>query len=452
MGPVVSLGFRGEDSPMTDAALTTEPTTLPIRPAWQEFAQAPLVPVALAATLGLLVDRYIGLPLAGGLALTVGSLVGWAVASWRGNDVAGIWIVTAFVGLAATYHHTHRHSFPANDIGNMAATEPQLVQLRGIVLEEPIRRTTLRVDPLSPPQKDRDSTRIRVTSVAGRPGEWLPTTGTVTLMVDREPSTHDAPTLGGIHAGDAVEIVGMLARPRSPGNPGEQDYAAYLLDQRIRAELRVSDSAATVTRLEVSVDTWSSAIATARGWAAEGLSARLPPRSAAVARALLLGDTAAMDREEWDGYVRTGVVHALAISGQHLLVLAGFAWVVLKIAGVRRARGAWIVMLLIVGYAVLTGLRPSGVRAAIMVTAVSVESSSDPPPHALCRGTPSCGSLWLLQWSLQAPRRHTHRQQGNCQLRHRREQHTSCHRLRPRCGSSQRGTPERTARGRDPAH
>ena len=100
------------------------------------------------------------------------------------------------------------------------------------------------------------------------------------------------------------------------------------------------------------------------------LTDRLPPAEAAVGRALLLGDTAAMDRDEWDVYVRTGVVHALAISGQHLLVLAGFAWVVLRVAGVRRGRGAWVVMLLIAGYTVLTGLRPSGVRAAVMVAGV----------------------------------------------------------------------------------
>ena len=37
---------------------------------------------------------------------------------------------------------------------------------------------------------------------------------------------------------------------------------------------------------------------------------------AGLARALLLGDGTAMDRNEWDSFVRTGVVHALAISGQ----------------------------------------------------------------------------------------------------------------------------------------
>lgn len=42
----------------------------------------------------------------------------------------------------------------------------------------------------------------------------------------------------------------------------------------------------------------------------------------------------------------------------------------LRAVGVRRSRGAWLVLGLVVGYAVLTGLRPSGVRAAAMTVAV----------------------------------------------------------------------------------
>ncbi|MFO0806171.1 MAG: ComEC/Rec2 family competence protein [Gemmataceae bacterium] len=45
----------------------------------------------------------------------------------------------------------------------------------------------------------------------------------------------------------------------------------------------------------------------------------------------------------------------------------GFVWFVLRAAGVRQRRGAWIVMFVMIGYALLTGARPSAVRAAVMV-------------------------------------------------------------------------------------
>ena len=57
----------------------------------------------------------------------------------------------------------------------------------------------------------------------------------------------------------------------------------------------------------------------------------------------------------------------LAISGQHLVILAWFVWFVLKVFGVRRRNGAWVVMGVMIGYALLTGWRPSAVRAAVMV-------------------------------------------------------------------------------------
>ncbi|MFO0825085.1 MAG: ComEC/Rec2 family competence protein [Gemmataceae bacterium] len=70
--------------------------------------------------------------------------------------------------------------------------------------------------------------------------------------------------------------------------------------------------------------------------------------------------------------MRTGVVHVLAISGQHLVVLAGFVWLVLKLFGVRRRYGAWVVIVVMIAYTLLTGARPSAVRAAVMVCAVCV--------------------------------------------------------------------------------
>ena len=334
-------------------------------PPWTEFARAPLVPIAVAVTLGLFADRYAGLTVPTGLAVAAVGLLGWVMA--RGPRSAAAWpmLWLAFAGAAAAYHHTHRHAFPPNDIGTRIGDEPQLIRLRGVVLEDPVTRPGV----ASFGRTERDTTVLRTTSVIGRDGKWVSASGKLNLTVDR-PTGGDVPSINGVRAGDSVELIGSASRPRPPSNPGEADYADVLRDRRVRGSLWVSNSPAAVTRLDQSEDVPVATLARVRGWAAGVLDRALPPRDASVARALLLGDTAAMDRDEWDEYIRTGVVHALAISGQHLVVLAGFAWVVLRAAGVRRGRGAWAVMVLIVGYTVLTGMRPSGVRAAVMVTAV----------------------------------------------------------------------------------
>ena len=152
-------------------------------------------------------------------------------------------------------------------------------------------------------------------------------------------------------------------------NPGETDIADELRDDRIRAVFNVRKTADGVVRIAAGT-TLLGGLDRVRGWGRQAFADVLPSDEAGLAAALLLGDTSALAREEWDKYVRTGVVHALAISGQHLVVLAAFLWALLRLAGVRRKRGAWAVMLLLIAYALLTGARPPAVRAAAQVAVV----------------------------------------------------------------------------------
>jgi competence protein ComEC len=203
---------------------------------------------------------------------------------------------------------------------------------------------------------------LAVTAIETREG-WAPASGCARLTVECE--------LRGLHRGDLLELTGRLSKPRGAANPGELDFRSRLLDDRITAVVRVEKSAATVTRLE---EGWRASLlgwlGVLRGWGTRSLQEALSPDESGLAGALLLGDPAAFDRDGWDRYVRTGVVHVLAISGQHLVILAAFAWFVLKVFGVRRRHGAWGVAAVMIAYTLLTGARPSAVRAAVMVSAV----------------------------------------------------------------------------------
>jgi competence protein ComEC len=108
-------------------------------------------------------------------------------------------------------------------------------------------------------------------------------------------------------------------------------------------------------------------LAVLRGWGQRQLQETLPRESSGVATALLLGEGSTMTNADWEKYIRTGVIHVLAISGQHLVVLAIFLWFVLRLLGVRRRRGAIFVALFLLGYALLTGGRPPAMRSAVAV-------------------------------------------------------------------------------------
>lgn len=330
-------------------------------PAWKEFARAPLVPVALAAGLGLVLDRYGSLPLGGELLAAVGGLVAWVVTRVRAPNRAAVWLWVTAGAVAAAHHQIDRTHSGADDIATFATSTPIPARVRGTLAEEPARFRPPRPDPLlGRPRGETTSTVLAVTSLETRDG-WRAASGRAALTVDGR--------LDGLHLGDTVEVVAQLALPNGPANPGELDYAALLRDRRVTAVLRGSGEA--VTRLE---EGWRGSffgrVAAVRSWGGRVLAGAIDPGEAGLAAALLLGETTALDRAEWDDYVRTGVVHVLAISGQHLVVLGAAAWFVLRVAGVRRRNGAWAVALLLIGYAVLTGGRPSAVRAAVMVGVV----------------------------------------------------------------------------------
>ena len=325
---------------------------------------APLLPVAGAVTAGIVADRYLFVPLPFSILGGIVCLALWAFDARMGRLTrAGLYLWAGCAGLGAAYHHAWRQVYPADDIGHFTKERAFLVRIRATFAEEPVRIHHPRQNPLiSLPRKDPSSAILEMSALE-QDGTWLPVSGKVRFYVDGE--------LPDLHAGDEIECVGWLARPESPANPGEWDRAGMLQDQRIRAEIHVRKTADGVVRI---AEGWRSSLfgwlAVLRGWGQRSLQTHLPAESSGVAGALLLGDGSTMTREDWEKYIRTGVIHVLAISGQHLVVLAAFLWLLARVLGIRQRRAALFVAGLLLAYALLTGGRPSAMRAAVMVCAV----------------------------------------------------------------------------------
>ena len=95
----------------------------------------------------------------------------------------------------------------------------------------------------------------------------------------------------------------------------------------------------------------------------------LDPRRAAVVEALALGWRAGVDADTWDNYRAAGIAHLLCVSGLHVGLLAAMAGGLLRVLGKRRrgrmVRGA-VQLLAVWLFALLSGMAPSAVRAALM--------------------------------------------------------------------------------------
>jgi competence protein ComEC len=329
-------------------------------PALREWIwQAPLVPPALFATAGLLADRYVGVPLLAGFLALIACVIGWLILQRRRSWLAPVLLWLACACLAALYHHAHRGPFPEDDIARFLAAEPKLMRLRGELLEEPALVEQEHDELYSFVRADPTRCLLAASAVKTETG-WQPVSGSVTLTVQG--------SLRNLHCGDEVEVVGWLGPPFPANNPGEWDRMEYALDRGIRGEMFVKKTPDAVTQLKKGDSLGPDVgLTRVRVWGQRSLEKNLPAHEGGIAVALLLGEGSAMSRAEWDRYVRTGVIHVLAISGQHLVVLAALAWGLLRLIGVRRQQGAIFVAVFLLAYALLTGFRPPVQRAAVTV-------------------------------------------------------------------------------------
>lgn len=117
-------------------------------------------------------------------------------------------------------------------------------------------------------------------------------------------------------AGDRIRLRARLLPPPGPRNPGGSDPRARLAAVGVawRAEallppVRVAPPSP-LAWLERGRERFAEAAGT------------LPPREAALVRAIGAGDRAALDQATTESFARSGLAHVLAVSGLHLVVVA----------------------------------------------------------------------------------------------------------------------------------
>ncbi len=95
--------------------------------------------------------------------------------------------------------------------------------------------------------------------------------------------------------------------------------------------------------------------------------------AAAVASTLILGYKAELSPDILQAYSKTGTIHVLSVSGAHVAIVFVFISFALSFLN-RSRRGQWVKaivsILLIWGYAMLTGFSPAVCRSAIMISMV----------------------------------------------------------------------------------
>ena len=162
---------------------------------------------------------------------------------------------------------------------------------------------------------------------------------------------------------DVLTINGQLQRPEKLA---EFDYPSYLANQGISGIVFARET--TVLNPEGGTERgWRGRIFDLRRKLSENIDDALSVPQSAVAKALLLGQRGQLPDDLKQDFRDTGTSHLLAISGLHVGVLMAIALAVaVRAMGRRWAIYLLLPLLLIWLYALVSGLPPSVLRAAIM--------------------------------------------------------------------------------------
>jgi len=188
------------------------------------------------------------------------------------------------------------------------------------------------------------------------------------------PWDDDPPPFPTVTAGDRWEMTGDLRPPPAPRNPADFDYGAYLRHHGIHWTLAVHRPA-DVQRNASAPPGYARSVHQARSYVTHVIETHVHTKAArSIQTALLLGDRSAVADTHRTAFATTGLMHLLAVSGLHVLLVGMLVYhllrpLLMRLGWSRRRVDivrASATLLLLLAYMALTGGRPSVVRATLM--------------------------------------------------------------------------------------
>ncbi len=215
------------------------------------------------------------------------------------------------------------------------------VEVRGIVNTDPEVRDK--------------ATHIRLSSTEIRlDEEWQEVSGMALLFVPRYPT---------YSYGDVLQVTGKL---ETPPQLDDFDYKGYLAHQEIYSTILYPEIEIVGTGKGFKPLDW---VYSLRNHLSQTLAEVLPEPQASLARGIILGIRGNIPSSVKADFSNTGTAHLLAISGLHLAIVLGMILSIgIWLFGRKHYLYIWLALGIIWLYALLTGMHPPIIRAAIMAS------------------------------------------------------------------------------------
>jgi competence protein ComEC len=251
-------------------------------------------------------------------------------------------ILVVLSGAVSCYYFT----LPAKDsIIHYAGIDP--VSVEGIITEEPLFF------------EDHSAYLLQVEKVETRAGA-VNSTGRLLVKVYDQEADH-------YQFGERLRIRASIVEPKGLRNPGGFDYKFYLRSQGIDAlaypySSRIESIGSGATnpiiaaainlriRLKVFIDS------------------TLPSPASDLLVAILFGQRERLPENIEENFRKAGTGHLMAVSGLHVGLVAALVLGLWRLFHLQGRLPLVLAIVLVLAYAFLTGMRPSAVRAALMVS------------------------------------------------------------------------------------
>ena len=302
----------------------------------------PLVRIAIAWAVGLLLGSQFDLPLTWPITTTLAAgLTITSLLSKRPPNIS-LLLATLTITLAAATYWQITHTIASNHIARYATETPRLVDMTGNLTAPPRFHTP---PPDAPAYRKPATTFTLQVDTLHTPAGNFNTTGPVSILlphIDQRIADHQR-----------IRIQGFLRPLQYPANPGQTDYTTYKVSQGIYASCTLDNPGAWqpaptqphTARLTQARSQWTDRLHTALH---AGNPSTANPKAVALLDAILLGQRSSDLTETYDAFKRTGIAHLLAISGLHVGVIALGAWCVASIL-IPRPRWALLIAGTVVG-------------------------------------------------------------------------------------------------------
>ncbi|MCR4289599.1 MAG: DNA internalization-related competence protein ComEC/Rec2, partial [Candidatus Scalindua sp.] len=303
------------------------------------------------------------------------------------GSILALIILIFLTGIA--YHHLRFFSHAGNNISNFINTDKIPVRLQGVVTSPPISKSV--TSPLLNSIKYRKeistfllrAEAIENTADSGISGtlsrKWRKISGTIivnvyqtqqqqeeeeSMLVNKWDSLSEE-----LKYGDKIELIGNLSIPSTSRNPGQFDYQNFLKKQSPRVEAIAS--VVSLNNIEILSEGHGSFFYTFVYGLKKKLNTviekQVKKESIPLVSSILLGDREKVSENLMEGFLKTGTIHFLAISGLHVGILVVTLHCLLRLIRLNTRYLAIIIILIVFIYAAITGMKAPIIRAGIMV-------------------------------------------------------------------------------------